>query len=46
MLGGFRTWHALEPGRKAAARRVLQGVSKAGNLSRDVFEIVTKMLDK
>jgi aminopeptidase N len=46
MLGAFRTWHALEPGRKTAARRVLQGVSKAGNLSRDVFEIVTKMLDK
>ncbi|HYD15594.1 MAG TPA: aminopeptidase N [Hyphomicrobium sp.] len=46
MLGAFRTWHALEPERRAAARRVLQGVSKAKNLSRDVFEIVSKMLDK
>jgi aminopeptidase N len=46
MLGAFRIWHALEPGRRAAARRVLQGVSKSPDLSRDVFEIVSKMLDK
>jgi aminopeptidase N len=46
MVVAFRTWHALEPERRAAAKRVLQGVFKAENLSRDVFEIVSKMLDK
>ncbi len=46
MLGAFRIWHALEPGRRAAAKRVLQSIAKAPDLSRDVFEIVTKMLDK
>ena len=46
MVGAFRIWHALEPGRRAAVKRVLQSISNAPDLSRDVFEIVTKMLDK
>ena len=46
MLGAFRIWHALEPGRRAAARRVLQSIAKTPGLSRDVFEIVTRMLDR
>ncbi|MCC7253738.1 aminopeptidase N [Hyphomicrobium sp.] len=46
MLGAFRIWHALEPERRGAAKRVLQGIAKTPDLSRDVFEIVTKMLDK
>jgi aminopeptidase N len=46
MLGAFRIWHALEPERRAAVRKVLQGIAKTPDLSRDVFEIVTKMLDK
>jgi aminopeptidase N len=46
MLGAFRIWHALEAGRRAAAKRVLQGIAKTPDLSRDVYEIVTKMLDK
>jgi len=46
MLGAFRSWHGLEPERRAAARETLQGVAKTANLSRDVFEIVTKMLDQ
>ena len=46
MLGSFRVWHALEAERRGAAKRVLQGISKTPELSRDVFEIVSKMLDK
>ncbi|MGE0022974.1 MAG: aminopeptidase N [Hyphomicrobium sp.] len=46
ILGTFRIWHALEPERRTAARRVLQSVAKTPNLSRDVFEIVTRMLDR
>ncbi len=46
MLGAFRIWNALEPGRRAAVKRVLQSIAKTPALSRDVFEIVTRMLDK
>jgi aminopeptidase N len=45
MLGAFRNWHALEPGRRALARRTLQGVAKTPELSRDCFEIVSRMLE-
>ncbi|WBT36648.1 MULTISPECIES: aminopeptidase N [Hyphomicrobium] len=46
MLAAFRTWHALETGRRGLARQALQGVARTPNLSRDVFEIVSKMLDQ
>ncbi|MFA5951313.1 MAG: aminopeptidase N [Hyphomicrobium sp.] len=46
MLGSFRTWNALESGRRAAAKKTLLSVAKAASPSRDVFEIVTKMLDQ
>jgi aminopeptidase N len=46
ILGAFRIWHALEGERRAAAKRVLQSVAKTPDLSRDVFEIVTKMIEK
>ena len=45
MLGAFRTWQVLEAERRGAARKVLQMVVKTENLSRDAFEIATKMLD-
>jgi aminopeptidase N len=45
MLGCFRSWKSLEPGRRALARKALQKVAKRENISRDVYEIVTKMLD-
>jgi aminopeptidase N len=45
MLGSFKTWRSLEPGRRAMARKALQRVAKATPLSRDVHEIVTKMLE-
>jgi len=46
MLGVFRTWAALEPGRRALARKALNSLAQKENLSRDVFEIVTRMLDQ
>jgi aminopeptidase N len=46
MVGAFRTWATLEPGRRGLAKRTLQGIAKRGDLSRDVFEIVTKMIDQ
>ena len=46
MLQAFRIWHGLEPERRGAAKRVLQSLSKTPDLSRDVFEIAAKMLDK
>jgi aminopeptidase N len=45
LLAAFRSWKALEPGRRRAARKTLQRVAKAKPLSHDVFEIVSKMLE-
>jgi aminopeptidase N len=45
MLGCFRSWRALETGRKGQARNALQSVARDTQLSRDVYEIVTKMLE-
>ncbi len=45
MLGCFKSWRALEPGRRALVRKALHRVAKAPNLSRDVYEIVSKMLE-
>ena len=46
MLGAFRSWRSLEPGRRKLARRALVKVSKARGLSRDVYEIVARMLEQ
>jgi len=46
LLAAFRNWHGLEQGRRAQARRTLQEVARAPEISRDVYEIVTKMLDQ
>ncbi len=45
MLGAFRSWRSLETGRRGHARKALQRVAKAKNLSSDVQEIVSKMLE-
>jgi aminopeptidase N len=45
LLNAFRSWRALEPGRRKLARRALQTVQKSEGLSRDVYEIVSKTLD-
>jgi aminopeptidase N len=44
MLGAFRSWRSLEPGRQKLARRAIERVAGSDGLSRDVFEIATKML--
>jgi aminopeptidase N len=44
LLSAFETWRMLEPKRQKAARQALERVRGAENLSRDVFEIASKML--
>jgi aminopeptidase N len=44
LLGNFEMWRMLEPVRQKAARKQLDRVAGAKNLSRDVFEIAGKML--
>ena len=45
LLGSFRSWRALEPERRKQARRTLRSLAKSKGLSKDVFEIVHKMID-
>ena len=45
LLGSFRSWRALEKVRRAHAQSVLKEVSRSKTISRDVYEIVSKMLD-
>jgi aminopeptidase N len=45
MLGAFRSWRALESGRRQHARKALQRIAKTKGLSADVHEIVAKMID-
>ena len=45
LLTAFRSWKTLEPGRRGLAQATLERISKAKPLSRDVYEIVTRMRD-
>jgi aminopeptidase N len=45
MLSCFRSWRCLESGRRAHAKKALQSVARDTQISRDVYEIVTKMLE-
>ena len=45
LLGSFRSYKALEPARRALATKALQSVSASDAISRDVREIVLRMLD-
>ncbi len=45
LMNAFRSWRALEPERRRQARKVLQGIAKTEGLSRDVFEIASKMIE-
>ncbi len=45
LLTAFRSWKTLETNRRKSARLTLQRIAKAKPLSRDVYEIVSKMLD-
>jgi aminopeptidase N len=44
MATGFRSWRMMNDVRKAAASAQLQGLVEAPNLSRDVFEIISRTL--
>ncbi len=45
LLTSFRSYRTLETGRRKLARAALETIAKTKPLSRDVFEIVTRMLD-
>ena len=45
MLGAFRSWRALESGRKRLALCALEKIASTPDLSNDVHEIVSKMLE-
>ena len=45
LLGAFRSWRALEPGRRALAEAALRRVSAQEPLSRDVADIVARCLE-
>ena len=45
LLGAFKSWRMLEPIRQEKAESALKRISLHENLSRDLFEIVTKTLD-
>ncbi|MBV9426109.1 MAG: aminopeptidase N [Bradyrhizobiaceae bacterium] len=44
LLSAFKSWRALEAGRRARAEATLRRVAAAENLSRDVSDIVTRAL--
>jgi aminopeptidase N len=45
LLSAFKSWRALEPGRRAKAETALRRVAALPTLSRDVKDIVTRMTD-
>ncbi|MFN3745065.1 MAG: aminopeptidase N [Hyphomicrobiaceae bacterium] len=45
ILGAFRSWRALESGRRRLALHALEKIASTPELSNDVREIVSKMLD-
>jgi len=45
MLTCFRSWRTLETGRRRHARKALQKIAQSQGLSKDVFEMVSRMLD-
>jgi aminopeptidase N len=44
LLGSFKSWRMLEPGRKRLAQEVLSTVARLPNLSRDVADIAERAL--
>ena len=45
LLGSFRSFRALETKRRALARKALQKIAKKQHLSRDAYEIVSRVLE-
>jgi aminopeptidase N len=46
MTTAFRSWRALEPGRRAKAEAALRRIAAAASLSRDLGDIVGRSLDE
>jgi aminopeptidase N len=44
LLINFRSWRALEPGRRALAERALRRIAEAPDLSPDMRDIITRTL--
>jgi aminopeptidase N len=45
LVGTFKSWRTMEPVRRAAAKKTLLQLAKTKSLSRDVFEILNKIID-
>ena len=45
LMGSFSSWKTLEPARRKLARAAIKQIAQKSGLSRDVYEIATKMLD-
>ncbi len=45
LMGAFRSWRALEPVRRKAARKTIAALAKSKPLSRDVYEIASKIAE-
>jgi aminopeptidase N len=45
LLNAMRSWRILEPGRRKLARNALMRIGESPNLSRDVHEIVLRILE-
>ncbi|MEM9355180.1 MAG: aminopeptidase N [Pseudomonadota bacterium] len=45
LLNVFRSWPVMEPGRRKHAKLALSNIAHTSNISRDVYEIASKMLD-
>ena len=44
LLGAFRSWRTLEPGRRALARETVARIASSEDLSADVSDIATRAL--
>jgi aminopeptidase N len=45
LLNAFRSWRTMEPGRRALAKEALSQIANTSGLSRDVYEIASKMIE-
>ena len=45
LLNVFRSWQVMEPGRRKHAKAAISKIAHTSNISRDVYEIASKMLD-
>ena len=45
LLGAFRSWRGLEPVRRNQARAALKRIERRKSTSRDVLEIITRILN-